>query len=67
MPNLKVNWTLTFANGKVVKGSGYTNVQGRAFMSLPITAATPKGLVSVVAHTQSASVNRTSTSSFRIY
>ena len=36
-------------------------------MTLPITADTPKGLVRVVARTQSASVNRTSTSSFRIY
>jgi hypothetical protein len=67
VPNLKVNWTLTYENGKVVTGSGYTNVQGRAFMSLPITDATPKGLVRVVARTQSASVNRTSTSSFRVY
>ena len=67
VPNLKVSWTLTYHNGKVVKGSAYTNAQGRAFMSVPITDATPKGLVSVVAHTQSASVNRTSTSSFRIY
>ena len=45
----------------------YTNAQGRAAMSLPITAAMSKGLVSVVARTQSASVNRTTTSSFRIY
>lgn len=67
VPNLKVSWTLTFANGKVVKGSGTTNIQGRALMTLAITDSTPKGLVKVVAHTQSASVNRTSTSSFRIY
>jgi len=67
VPNLKVSWTLTFANGKVVKGSGTTNVQGRALMTLPITSSTPKGLVRVVAHTQSASINRTSTSSFRVY
>jgi len=67
VPNLKVTWTFTFRNGKVVKGSSYTNAQGRAAMSLPITAAMSKGLVSVVARTQSASVNRTTTSSFRIY
>ena len=67
VPNLKVTWTLTFHNGKVVKGSGYTNAQGRVGMALLITGGTPKGLVSIVARTQSASVNRTSTSSFRIY
>jgi hypothetical protein len=65
--NLKVSWTLTFANGSVVKGSGYTNVYGRTLMTLPITGKTPKGLVRIVARTQSASINRTSTSSFRIY
>ncbi len=67
VPNLKVSWTLTFSNGKVVKGSGYTNAQGRVGMALLITGGTPKGLVSIVGRTQSASVNRTSTSSFRIY
>ena len=67
VPNLKVTWTFTFRDGKVVKGSSYTNAQGRAAMSLPITAAMSKGLVSVVARTQSASVNRTTTTSFRIY
>jgi hypothetical protein len=67
VPNLKVTWTFTFRNGKVVKGSSYTNAQGRASMSLPITDAMSKGLVRVVARTQSASVNRTTTSSFRIY
>ena len=67
VPNLKVSWTLTFHDGKVVKASGYTNAQGRALMTVPITDGTPKGLVSVVAQTQSASVNRTSTSSFGVY
>ena len=67
VPNLRVSWTLTFANGKVIKASGYTNAQGRVLTTLPITSNSPKGLVRIVAHTQSASVNRTSTSSFRIY
>ena len=68
VPNLKVSWTFIFRNGEVVKGSNDTNAQGRAAMTLPsITAAMSKGLVSVVARTQSASVNRTTTSSFRIY
>ena len=62
-----MSWTSHSGNGKVVKRSGYTNAQGRAAMTLPITGAMAKGLVSVVAHTQSASVNRTSTSSFSTY
>jgi zinc dependent phospholipase C len=67
VPNLKVSWTLTFRNGTAVKASGYTNVLGRALTTMPITSGTPKGLVTVVARTQSGSVNRTSTTSFRIY
>ena len=43
VPNLKVSWTLTFRNGKVVKGSGYTNAQGRAAMTLPITDCDVEG------------------------
>jgi hypothetical protein len=64
---LKVTWTLTFANGSVVKGSGYARTDGISLMDLPITGRTPKGLVTIVARTQSASINRTSTSSFRVY
>ena len=43
VPNLKVSWTLTFRNGKVVKGSSYTNAQGRAAMTLPITGSMSEG------------------------
>jgi hypothetical protein len=65
--NLRVTWTMTLANGKVVKASAYTNALGRALTTFPIVASTSKGLVTVVARVQSASVNRTSTASFRIY
>lgn len=67
VPNLKVSWTWTFSNGKVVRTSGYTNALGRALTTMPITGDTPRGTVRVVAHTQSGSVNRTSTASFRRY
>jgi hypothetical protein len=50
-----------------VKGSGYARTDGISLMDLPITGKTPKGLVTIVARTQSASINRTSTSSFRVY
>ena len=66
VPNLKVTWTFTFATARSSRAAATrTPMAGR--MTLPITDATPKGLVTVVARTQSASVNRTSTSSFRIY
>jgi len=62
---LKVTWTLTFANGTVQKLVGYTDTTGKAVGTLPITDATPKGTVKVSAKTQSGSVTRTSTTSFR--
>lgn len=65
--NLKVTWTLRFANGTVQKVVGYTDARGRAVTTVPITSATPKGTVRVSAKTQSGSVWRTSTSSFRHY
>ncbi len=63
--NLKVTWTLTFANGSVLKTVGYTDVNGKAVMTLPITSATPKGTVKVSAKTQAAGVTRYSTTSFK--
>ncbi len=67
VPNLKIAWTLTFSDGHVLKTSGYTNAMGRAVMTLPITESTPVGIVKVSARTQSGSVWRTSTTSFRRY
>jgi hypothetical protein len=63
--NLKVTWTLKYANGTVQRLTGYTDAGGKAVTYLPITEETPKGLVSVSAKTQSASVTRTSSTSFR--
>jgi hypothetical protein len=64
---LKVTWKLTFANGTVQKLVGYTDATGKAVGTLAITDATPKGTVKVSAKTQSASVTRISTTSFRRY
>jgi hypothetical protein len=63
--NLKVAWTLTFANGTVLKAVGYTGTTGKAVLSVPITAATPKGTVKVSAKTQAAGATRYSTTSFK--
>lgn len=67
VPNLKVSWTWTFSDGHVVKTSGYTDALGKALTTMPITGETPTGTVKVVAHIQSGSVNRTSSTSFRRY
>ncbi len=63
--NLKVSWTWTFSNGAVIKTSGYTNTNGRAYSTIPITWGMGKGLAHITAHVQSGSVNRTSTTTFR--
>ncbi len=65
VPNLKVGWTWAFANGQVVKTSGYTDAAGKVLTTMPITDETPIGTVKVVARIQSGSVNRTSSTSFR--
>ena len=65
VPDLKVNLTWTFGNGHVVKTSAYTDATGRVLTILPITDETPLGTVKIVAHTQSGSVNRVSSTSFR--
>ena len=63
--NLKVTWKWTFADGSVLRTTGYTNSSGRAYSTLAITEATPVGVVSVIARTQAGGVNRTSTATFR--
>ena len=65
--NLKVTWTWTYANGRKFTTTGVTDANGKAVTTLPITATTPKGTVSVRATTQSGSVNRSSTTSFKRY
>ena len=65
--NLKVTWKWTFADGTVLKTTGDTNADGRAYSTLGVTEATPKGKVSVRARTQAGGVYRISTTSFRIY
>ena len=65
--NIKVTWIWTFANGSKLKTTGLTDAHGKALTTLPITATTPKGTVSVKAYTQSGSVNRTSSTSFKRY
>ena len=65
MPNLRITWTWTFADGHVVKTSGYTGALGKAYTTMPITDETARGLVTVVARVQSGSVNRASSTSFR--
>ncbi|MFL5712622.1 MAG: zinc dependent phospholipase C family protein [Chloroflexota bacterium] len=67
VPKLKVTWTITFANGTIQKLVGYTDPTGKALATLPITDATPMGTAKVSAKTQSASVTRTSSTSFRRY
>ena len=65
--NLKVTWTWTYANGRKFTMTGITDANGKAVTTLRITATTPKGTVSVRATTQSGSVNRSSTTSFKRY
>ncbi len=65
VPNLKVNLTWTFSNGKVLATSGYTDATGKVLTTMPITDETPPGTVRIVARTQSGSVNRGSSTSFR--
>jgi hypothetical protein len=56
---------MTFADGSVLRLTGYTDAAGRAGAALPVTAVTPKGTVHVSARTQAASVIRTSMTSWR--
>jgi hypothetical protein len=65
VPNLKITWTWTLGNGHVVKTSGYTDALGKAYTTMTITDDTPRGLIQVVAHVQSGSVNRTSGTTLR--
>jgi len=65
VPNLKVSLTWTYGDGHVVKTTAYTDATGRVLTNLPITDETPLGIVKVVAHTQSGSENRVSSTSFR--
>ena len=51
--NLKVTWTWTFGNGRVIKTTAITNANGKAVSSLPITTSMRKGLVRITAHVQS--------------
>jgi hypothetical protein len=65
VPSLKVTMTWTFSNGKVLTTSGYTDAVGKVLSTMPITDETPTGTVKVVARTQSGSVNRAASTSFR--
>jgi hypothetical protein len=65
VPNLKVSMSWTFSNGQVVTTSAYTDAVGKVLTTIPITDETPPGTVKVVARTQSGSVNRASSTSFR--
>jgi hypothetical protein len=58
MSRLLVTWT--WAAGGVVIGrtSGYTDAEGRARSTLPITARTPRRTITVTARTSAASTNR---------
>jgi hypothetical protein len=65
VPGLKVNSTWTFGDGHVETTSAYTDATGRVLTIMPITDETPLGAVKVVAHTQSGSANRVSSTSFQ--
>lgn len=65
VPNLKVSLTWTYGDGHVVKTSAYTDAAGKVLTIVPITDEMPLGIVKVVAKTQSGSVNRVSSTSFR--
>jgi hypothetical protein len=67
VPSVKVSYTWTFSNGKVVTTTSTTNAAGKTLTGMAITAATPKGRVRVVAHIQSGSVSRVSTAVFGVY
>ena len=64
--NLAVTWRWTFADGSVLRTTGYTNADGRAYSSLAVTEATPKGKVTVRARTQAGGVYRISTTTFGV-
>jgi hypothetical protein len=55
---LLVSWTWTAGGKAIARTSGYTDAEGRARSSLPITAATPRGTITVTARTSAASINR---------
>ena len=64
IPDLLVTWTWDF-NGTKVKTKAYTNAKGKASSSRTITADTTRTTIAVSAATQSGSVNRSSSTSFR--
>jgi hypothetical protein len=55
---LLVSWTWTAGGKAIARTSGYTDAEGRARSSLPVTAATPRGTITVTARTSAASINR---------
>ena len=64
--NLNVTWKWTFADGSVLRTTGYTKTDGRATSTLAVTEATPKGKVTVRARTQAGGVYRVSSTTFQV-
>ena len=57
MSRLLVSWTWTAGGTTIAKTSGYTDAEGRARSTLPITADTTRGTITVTARTSAASIN----------
>ena len=55
---LLVSWTWTAGGKTIGRTSAYTDAEGRARSTLPITADTPRGTITVTARTSAASINR---------
>ena len=64
IPDLLVTWTWDY-DGTKVRTRAYTDANGRATSSRPVTADTTRSTVVVTARTQAGSTNRSSTTSFR--
>jgi hypothetical protein len=64
VPNLLITWTWDY-NGRKVRTHGVTDATGHAWSTQLITGSTTKARVTVTASTQSGSVNRSSSTTFK--
>ena len=62
---LLVSWTWTAGGTTIARTSGYTDAEGRARSTLPITADTTRGTITVTARTSAASINRSASDTLK--
>ena len=62
---LLVSWTWTAGGTTIGRTSGYTDAEGRARSTLPITADTTRGTITVTARTSAASINRSASDTLK--